>query len=105
LASSASFRLLVALPLAALSLSCRSLDRFDTPGDAAFCGPLAAGPDFYDGFTAPKQIAQVMQMKLKLDTSGLSAFSHNEPVRLGFLSSNDEADGLCAGDGRRACGH
>lgn len=85
--------------LAALALSCRSLDRFDTPGDAAFCGQLVAGPNFHDGFVGDKQIAALLQMKLKLDTSQLGAFSNNEMVRLGFLSSNDADSGLCSGEG------
>jgi hypothetical protein len=92
----ASLRPFLALALAATSWSCRSLDRFDTPGDAAFCGQLVNGPTFTDGFVADKQIAALMQMKLKLDTSQLSAFSNNEAVRLGFLSSNDADAGLCS---------
>lgn len=99
MASSASFHPLWAVLLATLPLSCRSLDRFDTPGNAAFCGHLVAGPSFNDGVVAEKQIAALMQMKLKLDTSQLGTFSTDDPVRLGFLSSNDEADGLCSGDG------
>lgn len=79
-----------------MSLACRNVDRFDTPGNAAFCGNLVAGPTFYDGLVAEQQIAQIFQMKLKLDTSQLGTISNNEPARLGFLSSNDKADGLCS---------
>lgn len=93
----ASLRLFLLLSLATASLSCRSLDRFNTTRDEAFCGHLVNGPTFTDGFIAKGQIAALMQMKLKLDTSQLSAFSDDEAVRLGFLSSNDVDAGLCAG--------
>jgi len=57
---------------------------------------MVVGPGFYDGLTAEKQIAQTLEMKLKLDTSQLGAYSKDEPITLGFLSSNDKADGLCS---------
>lgn len=88
-----------AVLLALLSLSCRDLDRFNTTDKEAFCGHLVTGPSFNDGILAKEQIAALMQMKLKLDTSQLSSFSNDEMVRLGFLSSNDADSGLCSGDG------
>lgn len=99
MASLVSLRPLLAALLATLALSCRNLERFDTPGNAAFCGPLVAGPNFHDGLVGEQQIAALLQMKLKLDTSQLGAFSNNEMVRLGFLSSNDAESGLCSADG------
>jgi len=57
---------------------------------------MVAGPGFYDGLTADGQIAQTLMMKLKLDTSQLGALSNDESARLGFLTSNDKADGLCS---------
>jgi len=96
LASLVSIPSLLALVLGTASLGCRDIDRFDTPGNAAFCGHLVAGPKFYDGLVAEQQIAQTLAMKLKLDTSQLGAFSNDDPVRLGFLSSNDKSDGLCS---------
>jgi hypothetical protein len=83
------------LPLV-LVLGCRSLDRFDTQGNAAFCGNLVAGPTFFDGFVPEGQPGALLRMKLKLDTSQLSAYSGNEMTRPGFLSSNDVHDGLCS---------
>ena len=85
--------------LGVLALSCRNLDRFDTPGKAAFCGHLVTGPNFEDGLVAERQIDALLQVKLKLDTSQLGAFSNNEMVRLGFLSTNDADTGLCSGEG------
>ncbi|HVY32355.1 MAG TPA: hypothetical protein VHB79_37720 [Polyangiaceae bacterium] len=96
MASLVSFRSLLALALATSSLGCRDIDRFNTQRSEAYCGHMVVGPGFYDGLTAEKQIAQTLAMKLKLDTSQLGAFSNDEPVRLGFLSSNDKADGLCS---------
>ena len=77
------------------TLSCRSLDRFDTPGKAAFCGELVSGPSFYDGFVPAGEPA-VLKMKLKLDTSQLSTFSEDKVSLPGRLSSNDASVGLCS---------
>jgi hypothetical protein len=96
-------RALVSLaPLGVLlaTLSCRSLDRFDTPGKAAFCGELVSGPSFHDGFVAVGEPAVLLKMKLKLDTSQLSTFSDNQASRPGMLTSNDAERGLCSAQGQ-----
>lgn len=76
------------------TLGCRSIDRFDTRGDAAYCGELVSGP-FYDGFVPIDKPAKLM-MRLTLDTSQLSSFSENNTALPGTLSSNDRDWGLCA---------
>jgi len=86
--------------LALALLGCRSLDRFDTDGDAAFCGSLVAGPDFTDGLVAKGEPPALLWMKLKLDTSQLSAFSGDKMTLPGYLSSNDAKSGLCSSEGQ-----
>src|SRR5260221_11571616 len=82
------------------ALSCRSPDRFDTHGDAAFCGPLVAGPSFHDGFV-PSGEPAVLRMKLTLDTSQLhSPSGNNQAVEGNRLSSNDIDTGLCSSGGQ-----
>src|SRR5258706_4568585 len=82
------------------ALGCRSLDRFDTSGDAAFCGELVSGPSFYDGFVATGQPAVLLRMKLTLDTTQLSTYFENKVTRPGTLTSNDADTGLCSADGQ-----
>jgi hypothetical protein len=83
------------LALGLCALSCRSLDRFDTKGDPAFCGELVSGPSFTDGFIAHMQ-PQQLGLKLELDTSQLAGFSDNKAALPGRLTSDDSAAGLCA---------
>jgi hypothetical protein len=87
--------LLVALGASLTALSCRNLERFDTPGHSAFCGELVSGPTFHDGFVPVGEPA-ILKMKLKLDTSQLSTFSGDKVTQLGQLSSNDVSSGLCS---------
>ncbi len=90
----------VSLPFLLLAaLGCRSLDRFDTHGDAAYCGKLVSGPSFHDGFVPLGQPAANLAMQLTLDTSQLSSFSENKTALPGTLSSNDRDWGMCAGSG------
>jgi hypothetical protein len=91
--------LLASVGSAFLALSCRSLDRFDTRGDAAFCGDLVGGPSFHDGFV-PAGEPSVLRMKLTLDTSQISSFAENKNARPGGLSSNDVDIGLCSPGGQ-----
>lgn len=86
---------LPALALALCSLSCRSLDRFDTTGDPAFCGELVSGPSFHDGFIAKNQ-PQQLGLKLELDTRQLGGFADNKAALPGRLTSDDADAGLCA---------
>jgi hypothetical protein len=81
------------------TLSCRSLDRFDTRGDAAFCGDLVAGPSFHDGFV-PSGEPALLRMKLTLDTSQISSFAENKMALPGALTSNDARGGLCSAGGQ-----
>jgi hypothetical protein len=82
------------LGVVSVTLSCRSLDRFDTSGDAAFCGDLVSGPSFHDGFVAEGEPWN-LRLKLDLDASKLSSFSENKNAIMGWLTSNDEGTGLC----------
>jgi hypothetical protein len=82
------------LGLVSLALSCRSLDRFDTSGDAAFCGDLVSGPSFHDGFVAEGEPWN-LRLKLDLEASKLSSFSENKNAIIGWLTSNDLGAGLC----------
>jgi hypothetical protein len=82
------------LALALGSLSCRSLDRFDTTGNPAFCGELVSGPSFHDGFIADEQ-PQRLGLKLELDTGQLAGFADNKAALPGRLTSDDAALGLC----------
>jgi hypothetical protein len=83
-----------------MTLSCRDLERFDTKGNAAYCGPLVKAPAFHDGFVPDGQPALVLRMKLTLDTSQLSSFSEDKVTQIGALSSNDALAGLCSPGGQ-----
>jgi hypothetical protein len=94
---------LVPLGVLLMTLSCRSLDRFDTNGSAAFCGQLVSAPAFQDGFLPElKQGEPKLQltMKLTLNTSQLSTFSDDKATQVGALTSNDAERGLCAPGGQ-----
>jgi hypothetical protein len=90
--------LLLLAVLAALSASCRSLDRFDTKGDPAFCGEIVLGPDFHAGFIQDNRNPPVLALMLELDTSQLAAMGEKTPSFPGQLSSDDKVDGLCPGE-------
>jgi len=86
-----------------MTLSCRSLDRFDTKNDAAYCGQLVSAPAFNDGFVPELQDGEPklqLTMKLTLDTSQLSTFSADKATQVGALTSNDAELGLCAPGGQ-----
>jgi hypothetical protein len=77
----------LAATLAALSVGCRTLERFDTEPGAAYCGALVGSPLVTDGFLvdgAPPRL----EASLTLDTSQLGG-------SFGTLGTND-TDGLCA---------
>lgn len=96
------FRVSVAqlAPLLVLAtLSCRSLERFDTHGNGAYCGQLVSGQYLHDGFLPDKE-PPVLSLKMTLDTSQLSAFSDNKATSPGRLWSNDGDTGLCAKKGQ-----
>ncbi|HKY36734.1 MAG TPA: hypothetical protein VJN18_12380 [Polyangiaceae bacterium] len=80
--------------------ACRDLERFDTKGDAAYCGDLVSGPAFHDGFVADEVEPPTIRLKLTLDTGQLSSFSENKTALPGTLTSNDSERGLCSGDGQ-----
>src|SRR5215212_2972122 len=86
------------VPLGVLltTLSCKNLDRFDTKGNAAYCGQLVSAPAFHDGFVPDGQPGVLLAMKLTLDTSRLSSFSEDKMTQLGALTSNDADTGLCS---------
>ena len=91
---------LVLLGVLLMTLSCRSLDRFDTKNNAAFCGQLVSAPAFHDGFVPDGQPDVQLTMKLTLDTSQLSSFSADKATQVGALTSNDVDKGLCAPSGQ-----
>ncbi len=79
------------------TLSCHSIERFDTKGSAAFCGQLVKAPAFQDGLVPEGQPQFLLSIKLTLDTSQLSSFTEDKSTILGRLSSNDVDLGLCSG--------
>jgi hypothetical protein len=97
----------VSLALAALaSLSCRSLDRFDTKEGQAFCGSLVAAPSFHDGFVVDGQPAAELKMKItNVDTTQINGSSDNRMAVVAYLSSNDGKYGLCAPSGQALFEH
>lgn len=87
--------LLLRLSLSALgalgALGCNSVERFDTAGDAAYCGQIVGGPLFHDGFI-PDGTRPRLGLALELDTDKLTS-------RPGSLRSDDQEEGLCSGQG------
>lgn len=67
---------------------CRSIDRFDTDGDQAYCGSLVGAPLFHEGFV-PANKPPALALRLTLDTSALT-------TRPGTITSNDAEQGLCS---------
>lgn len=70
---------------------CRSLDRFDTPGESAYCGKIVGAELFQDAFI-PDNMPPSLKLHLELDTAKLA-------TRPGTLTSDDEKTGLCSGQG------
>ncbi|HYP89226.1 MAG TPA: hypothetical protein VEQ59_13760 [Polyangiaceae bacterium] len=90
------------LPLGTLlmTLSCRELQRFDTPNGEVYCGDLVSGDTFTDGFVRDREPQKLRMMLSKLDTSQLSAYSMDNKVGTpARLASNDKSTGLCSGQG------
>lgn len=83
---------LAGLGAAALAvMGCRSLDRFDTSGEAAYCGNIVGAQLFQDGFI-PENTPPSLSLVLELDTDHLT-------TRPGTLTSNDQTTGLCRATG------
>jgi len=81
-------------PLALLALllaGCRSLDKFDTSGQSAFCGDLVGAELFQDGFI-PENTPPSLRLNLELDIDQLA-------TRPGTLTSEFVATGLCSENG------
>jgi hypothetical protein len=81
-------------PLALLVLflgGCRSLDKFDTSGQSAFCGDIPRAQLFQDGFV-PDNTRPKLRLSLKLAIDQLA-------TRPGTLTSDDGATGLCSENG------
>ena len=86
-----------------MTLSCRSLDRFDTTDPAAYCGQLVSHSAFQDGFVPDTKSGEPqlqLAVKLTLHPSQLSTFSDGSATQVGFLTSNDADEGLCAPGGQ-----
>jgi len=91
---------LASLGVLLTTLSCRSLDRFDTKGKEAYCGQLVKAPAFHDGFVPDGKPDLLLTMKLTLNTSQLSSFSADTATQIGALTSNDADLGLCSEGGQ-----
>jgi hypothetical protein len=76
---------------------CNSLDRFETKGNAAYCGSLVASPTFEEGLL-PKVRPRSLQVRLNLDISALTSRGDTS-ANVGVLASDDATRGLCAADG------
>lgn len=93
-------------PLLLLS-SCTSVDRFDTTGEAAYCGNLVVAGPFQSGLLPDAAKPPILSLEVKLDTSNLlnrntvnggTGESPGEPyVIVGTLRSDDADRGLCGG--------
>lgn len=83
----------------ALTSACRNVDRFDTKGNAAYCGDIVYAPSFTDGFLVDNQPPQ-LRLKLTLDTSQLTTFSDDTTALPGTLTTNDASTGLCSETGQ-----
>ena len=82
-------------PFVGLALSlggCRSLDRFDTSGESAYCGSIVGAQLFQDAFI-PDNTPPSLTLHLELDVGKLA-------TRPGTLTSDDSESGLCSGDGK-----
>lgn len=87
-----SKRLVAPLAVAALFASgCRSLDRFDTAGEPAYCGSIVGSEPFQDGFI-PENTRPKLGLHLELDVDKLTTYP-------GTLTSNDDQFGLCSANG------
>lgn len=85
---------LAALLCSLASLGCSSLDRFDTKGDAAYCGSLVASPSFEEGLL-PRGRPRSLLLRLTLDIDALTSRGVQSTV-VGRVSSDDRERGLCS---------
>ncbi|MEZ4220702.1 MAG: hypothetical protein R3B13_07205 [Polyangiaceae bacterium] len=72
---------------ALLCTNCRTLDRFDTTGDAAYCGSIVSAQFVRQGFPPD------MRMRLELDMSQWAS-------RPGTITTDDAVSSPCAGKPR-----
>jgi hypothetical protein len=68
--------------------ACRTLDRFDTGEDEAYCGAMVSAPFAHESFL-PVNAPPTLQMRLRLDTDRLTTLP-------GSISTDDADRGLCA---------
>ena len=68
------------------TLGCRDIDRFDTEGNAAYCGSMVSAQFLNEGFIAENGRPTV-SMRLKLDTDALTTYP-------GTLTTDDQV-GIC----------
>ena len=74
------------------SAGCRSLERFDTSGQAAYCGAMVRAPLFQDALL-PDNTPPNLHLHLELDVSSLTTHP-------GTLTSSDAETGLCSSEGK-----
>ncbi len=74
------------------SFGCKSVERFDTGSNGAFCGELVGGtgPDGLSDALIPDGSTIKLKLALTLNSQRLADYP-------GLLTSNDASDGLCAG--------
>lgn len=93
--------------LVAAAPGCSSLDRFDTRGDAAFCGDLVRAPRFQGGLLPLGVRPPTLGLRLELEAEKLvphplvtPATAEDSPTEtytiVGHLTSDDRERGLCA---------
>lgn len=91
--------------LGAVTLGCSSLDRFDTSGDAAFCGELVRPGRFQGGLLPDGVYPPTLSLHLELEPSRLTTRATEqgppEPhVVVGTITTDDADRGLCKDTGR-----
>jgi len=83
---------LFAFSAAALAIAgCRSLERFDTAGEPAYCGSIVGAQLFQEAFI-PDNTPPELNLHLELDIDHLT-------TRPGMLTSDDGLTGLCSPNG------
>lgn len=91
------------------ALGCSSLERFDTRGDAAFCGELVLAPRFQGGLLPRAVRPPTLSLRMELEPERLTQrgpeeeLSPGEPepyVIVGHVTSDDADRGLCSSIGR-----
>jgi len=108
------FSLPSAVGFALLGLGCTSLDRFDTDGNSAYCGPMVGSPAFHEGIL-PDGVPPALRMRMRLDIDALrerTSRAHgsgesgaqnetrpSQTVVVGNIATDDATYGLCAAEG------